>query len=106
MEKEWHARSWIRCQIESGGRRNLRGAQNAGAVLFESVPGGIKVTLKLAYEPDGAAETVGDAPASVSRRVEGRPRALQGVHRESAAGHRGRRGEIHGRDVRPIAQQR
>ena len=71
VEKEWHADIVDQVPDRRIAWKNLRGAENAGAVLFESVPEGTKVTLKLTYEPEGARENVGDALGFVSRRVEG-----------------------------------
>jgi len=53
--------------------RSVAGAENAGRVDFQPDASGnaTRVTVKLTYEPEGAAEKVGDWAGVVSRRVEG-----------------------------------
>jgi uncharacterized membrane protein len=81
--------------------RSLRGAENTNAVLFDAVPNGTRMTLKLRYDPEGAGESVGDALGFVSRRVEGDLERFKEFieERERATG--AWRGEIHGSDVSP-----
>ena len=88
VEKEWHAEIVDQVPDQRVAWRNLRGAVNAGAVLFESAPAGTRVTLRLVYDPEGRGrERRGRArPRQPSDRR--RPRALQGVHRGSPAGDR------------------
>jgi uncharacterized membrane protein len=99
VEKEWHSEIVDQVPDRRIAWKNLRGAWNAGAVLFEPVPGGTRVTLKLVYDPAGAAESLGDKLGFVSRRVEGDLRRFKEFleRRKRATG--AWRGEIHGRKV-------
>jgi uncharacterized membrane protein len=99
-EREWHAEIVDQVPDRRIAWRSLRGALNAGAVLFESTPQGTKVTLKLLYEPEGATESIGSALGFVSRRVKGDLERFKEFmeDRERASG--AWRGEIHGRSVR------
>ena len=98
-EKEWHAEIVDQVPDRRIAWKNLRGTENAGAVLFESVPQGTKVTLKLVYEPEGATETIGDALGFLTRRVKGDLERFKEFmeDRERATG--AWRGEIHGRSI-------
>jgi uncharacterized membrane protein len=52
--------------------RSISGANNAGTVSFEPVDAGrTRVTLRLEYEPRGAAETIADWAGLLASRVEG-----------------------------------
>jgi uncharacterized membrane protein len=105
VEKEWHAEIVDQVPDRRVAWRNLRGAANAGAVLFDAVPGGTRVTLKLTYEPEGATETVGDVLGLVSHRVEGDLERFKAFIEDRQRATGGWRGEIHGRDVRPDTQR-
>ena len=105
IEKEWHAEIVDQVPDRRVAWRNLRGAENAGAVLFDAVPEGTKVTLKLTYEPDGATEAVGDALGLVSHRVEGDLERFKGFIEDRQRATGGWRGEIHGRDVHSDPQR-
>lgn len=99
IEKEWHAVIVDQTPDTRIAWKNLRGAENAGAVLFESAPEGTKVTLKMTYEPEGAKESIGDVLGFVTRRVEGDLKRFKEFieDRERATG--AWRGEIHGRRI-------
>ncbi|HSD26060.1 MAG TPA: SRPBCC family protein [Vicinamibacteria bacterium] len=101
VEKEWHAEIVDQVPDRRLAWRSLRGAENAGAVLFDAVPNGTRVTLKLRYDPEGAGESVGDALGFVSRRVEGDLERFKKFieQRQHATG--AWRGEIHGSEVNP-----
>jgi len=101
VEKEWHAEIVDQVPDRRVAWRNLRGAENAGAVLFDSVPDGTQVTLKLVYEPEGATETVGDALGVVGRRVEGDLGRFKDFIEDRQRATGAWRGEIHGRAVNP-----
>ena len=105
-EKEWHSEIVDQTPDTRIAWKNLRGAENAGAVLFERVPGGTKVTLKMNYEPEGAKESIGDVLGFVTRRVEGDLKRFKEFieDRERATG--AWRGEIHGRSVEKDTSQR
>lgn len=81
--------------------KNVTGAENAGAVLFEVAPQGTKVTLKLVYSPEGAAENIGDALGFVSRRVKGDLERFKQFMDDRSKATGGWRGEIHGQAVTP-----
>jgi uncharacterized membrane protein len=54
------------------GWRSTSGAQNAGSVKFEPVGAArCRVTLRIDYQPEGAAEKTGAALGMVSGRIEG-----------------------------------
>ncbi len=98
-EKEWHAEIVDQVPDRRVAWKNLRGAANAGAVLFDSVPEGTRVTLKLVYEPEGPAEAIGDALGFLTRRVEGDLKRFKEFIEERGRATGGWRGEIHGRAV-------
>ncbi len=79
--------------------RGTDAQKNAGAVLFEPYDDGTLVTLKLAYDPEGAAENVGDALGFVTRRVEGDLRRFKDFIEERQQATGAWRGEIHGSQV-------
>jgi uncharacterized membrane protein len=99
VEKEWHAEIVDQVPDRRIAWKNLRGAENAGAVLFEPTPGGTKVTLKLVYEPEGPAENIGDVLGFVSRRVEGDLQRFKKFIEERGRSTGAWRGEIHGQKV-------
>jgi uncharacterized membrane protein len=99
VEREWHSEIVDQVPDRRIAWRNLRGAENAGAVLFDSVPEGTRVTLKLRYEPEGATENVGDALGFVSRRVSGDLERFKDFIEQRGRETGGWRGEIHGRTV-------
>ncbi len=100
-EKEWDAEIVDQVPDRRIAWKALRGAENAGAVLFEAVPNGTRVTLKLTYDPEGAGEKVGDALGFVSRRVEDDLDRFKKFIEERQRATGGWRGEIHGRTVNP-----
>jgi uncharacterized membrane protein len=100
VEKEWHAEIVDQVPDQRIAWKNLRGAENAGADLFESAPDGTKVTLKLTYDPEGATENVGDALGFVSRRVEGDLERFKKFIEDRGRATGAWRGEIHGKKVR------
>jgi uncharacterized membrane protein len=52
--------------------KSTSGADNAGAVMFESTPeGNTRITLKLDADPEGVVETVGANLGFLERRVKG-----------------------------------
>jgi uncharacterized membrane protein len=100
QEEEWHAEIVDQTPDRRIAWRNLRGAANAGAVLFDSVPGGTRVTLKLVYDPHGPYERLGDLLGFLDRRVQGdleRFKQLMEDHQRATGAWRG---EIHGDLVR------
>jgi uncharacterized membrane protein len=101
-EKEWHAEIVDQVPDRRIAWKTLRGAETAGAVLFDPVPGGTRVTLKLVYDPEGVKENVGDLLGVVSRRVEGDLKRFKEFIEERGRATGGWRGEIHGQRVRTV----
>jgi uncharacterized membrane protein len=99
IEKEWEAVITDQTPNRRIAWKSTTGARNAGTVLFERVPEGTHVTLKLVYDPVGTTENVGDALGFVTRRVLGDLRRFRQFieDREHATG--AWRGEIHGQEV-------
>jgi uncharacterized membrane protein len=80
--------------------RSTSGAENAGAVSFQSLgAGSTRVTLRLDYDPEGFIENVGDALGFVSRRVEGDLERFKQFIESRGAESGAWRGEIHGGQV-------
>jgi uncharacterized membrane protein len=70
--KEWEAEITEQIPSDRIAWTSRGGAFNAGVVTFHRLgPSRTRVMLQLAYEPEGAKETIGDALGMVSRRVEG-----------------------------------
>jgi uncharacterized membrane protein len=95
-KKEWDAEIYEQVPDQRIAWRSTSGTRNSGVVDFlPKDPNHTKVTLKLAYEPEGALEHTGDALGVISRRVEGDLERfkdfLQSHGRETGAW----RGEIH-----------
>jgi HSP20 family molecular chaperone IbpA/uncharacterized membrane protein len=94
--KEWNAEITEQVPDQRIAWKSTSGAPNAGSVHFEPVGADrTRVTVKLAYDPQGITENIGDALGVVSRRIE---RTLhdfkafvEGRGRESGAW----RGEVH-----------
>ncbi len=80
--------------------RSTSGAKNAGSIAFRSLsPGRTLLTLRLEYEPEGAAEAAGSALGMVSARIDGDlarfKKFIEARGRETGQW----RGEIHGQQV-------
>jgi uncharacterized membrane protein len=70
--EEWDAEITEQHPDERVAWRSMSGARNAGVVTFHPLSASqTKVMLQLEYEPEGAAEKVGDALGMVSRRAKG-----------------------------------
>jgi uncharacterized membrane protein len=71
-DKEWDAEITEQVPDEKIGWKSISGdAPNAGTVLFQQIgPERTLVRLIMAYEPQGAAESIGDALGVLGRRVE------------------------------------
>src|SRR5689334_2765670 len=66
-EKEWDAEILEQIPDQRIAWRSTAGARNSGMIDFEALgSSSTKVTLKLNYEPEGAAENMGDALGLVS----------------------------------------
>jgi uncharacterized membrane protein len=71
-EKEWDAEIYRQVQDQEIAWRSTSGASNGGTVRFDKAGGGeTRVTLEIAYEPEGVVENVADALGIVSMRVKG-----------------------------------
>jgi uncharacterized membrane protein len=82
--------------------RSIGGARNAGTVTFEPRSAHeTRVNVRIEYEPEGTAESVGEALGVVSRRVRGDLDRFKKFIEARGAPTGGWRGEIHGEDVRP-----
>jgi uncharacterized membrane protein len=99
VEKEWQAEITDQTPNRRIAWKSISGATNAGAVLFEAVPEGTHVTLKLVYDPEGPSENVGDALGFVTRRVLGDLRRFRQFIEERQHATGAWRGEIHGQEV-------
>lgn len=88
--------------------RAKSGKPNEGTVTFTPVDSRTRVTVRLAYEPDGVLERMGDAVGLAGARIKGDMQRfkqfIESRHQETGAW----RGEIHGQDVSrgPQAQPR
>jgi uncharacterized membrane protein len=70
-EKEWDAEITEQEPDERISWKSVSGAPNAGTVRFEQIsPESTRVRLVMAYEPEGAVETAGDALGIFSARVQ------------------------------------
>ncbi len=103
--KEWDAEITQQIPDERIVWRSTSGAQNGGAVNFRAAGNGrTEVMLKLAYEPEGAAEHVGDVLGVLSRKVEGDLKRFRDFIEDRGSETGAWRGEIHGSDVEPDRQ--
>lgn len=81
--------------------RATSGARNDGTVLFGSLgPDRCRISLRIDYEPRGAAENVGDALGMVRGRIEGDLRRFKQFVETRGAETGAWRGEIRGGRVR------
>jgi uncharacterized membrane protein len=102
VSKSWVARIVDQTLDTRVAWKSVHGAENAGAVLFESAGAEqTTVTLRIDVEPDGMVESVGDALGFLQRRVKGDLERYKDVVERTGAGVDGWRGEIHGDEVRP-----
>jgi uncharacterized membrane protein len=99
-EKEWDAEIHKQIQDEVIAWRSTSGARNDGEVRFDKASGGkTRVTLDLAYEPEGIVENVGDALGLLSGRVQGDLDRFRDFIEKRGAETGAWRGEIHGGSV-------
>ncbi|HEV2392190.1 MAG TPA: SRPBCC family protein [Verrucomicrobiae bacterium] len=101
-KREWDAEIVEQVPDQRIAWRSLTGAPNAGTVNFRPKDHQhTLVTLQMNYQPEGAAENVGDSLGLLSRRVEGDLNRFRDFiqHRTTATG--GWRGEIKGPKIKP-----
>jgi uncharacterized membrane protein len=84
--------------------KSTSGADNAGAVLFQSAgEGRTQVTLRIDVDPEGFIENVGDKIGAVDRRVKGDLERFKEFMERRGNATGAWRGEIHGEEVRDPA---
>ena len=105
-QKEWDAEILEQVPDQRVAWRSTSGAPNAGIVHFQPTDHShTLITLQINYEPEGAAENLGDALGVVSRRVEGDLKRFRDFiqHRRTETG--SWRGEIRGGNKIPPGGQ-
>ncbi len=104
--KEWDAEIFEQVPDQRIAWRSTGGAKNSGTILFTSLGAEqTRVTLHLDYDPEGVAETLGDAFGVVSAQVTGDLKCFKEfIEKRPASG--GWRGEIHGQEVQPAKSVR
>jgi uncharacterized membrane protein len=96
-EKEWDAEITEQVPDEKIGWKSISGdAPNAGTVRFEPLgPSRTRVRLIMAYEPQGAAENIGDALGLLSSTVQGSVNNFKQYIERRPAEDGGWRGTVH-----------
>ena len=98
--KEWDAEIFEQIPDQRIAWRSRTGAKNSGMINFQPIgPNRTCVTLHLAYEPEGAAENIGDTLSVLSARVSGDLKRFKKFIEARGAPTGGWRGRIHGRSV-------
>jgi uncharacterized membrane protein len=100
QRKEWTAEITDQTPDKRIAWKSTSGADNAGAVMFESAPEGkTRITLKVDADPEGIVETVGANLGFLERRVKGDLERFKEFieSRERPTGEW--TGEIHGEEV-------
>jgi uncharacterized membrane protein len=93
--QEWDARISEQVPDERVAWTSTSGDRNAGVVTFHRIGDGVtRIMLQMEYEPEGAAEKVGDWLGVASRRVEGDLKRFKEFIEERGAETGGWRGEI------------
>jgi uncharacterized membrane protein len=101
--EEWDAEIFEQIPDQRIAWRSTCGAKNSGVVNFEAVDGNqTKIDLHLSYDPEGAAENVGDALGFVSLRVHGDLNRFKEFIESRQTPSGAWRGHIRGREVNPI----
>jgi uncharacterized membrane protein len=94
-ELEWEAEIFEQVPDQRIAWRSIMGKSNAGAVYFTGLGDKTAVRLVLDYEPQGAAEKLGDVLGILSRRVEGDLKRFRDFIEQRGRETGGWRGEIH-----------
>ena len=92
---EWEAEIFEQVPDQRIAWRSIMGKSNAGAVYFTGLGDKTRVRLVLDYEPQGAAEKLGDALGILGRRVEGDLKRFRDFIEQRGRETGGWRGEIH-----------
>jgi hypothetical protein len=96
-EKEWNAQITEQVPDEVIAWRSLSGVHNAGQVVFEPLgPNRTRLTLTMEYEPETAAEKVGDWLGIFSRKVDKTVDDFKALIEARGRETGGWRGEVHG----------
>jgi len=81
--------------------KSTSGSKNAGSISFQPIaPERTRLTLRMEYEPHGAAETSASGLGLVSMRVEGDLRRFKRFIEERGHETGQWRGEIHGSEIK------
>jgi uncharacterized membrane protein len=98
--KQWSARITDQVPDQRVAWKSESGAENAGAVLFESLgPDKTRITLKIDADPEGIVETVGANLGFLERRVKGDLERFKEFIEARGVETGAWRGEIHGQEV-------
>jgi uncharacterized membrane protein len=98
--KEWDAEIFEQIPDDRIAWRSVTGAKNSGVVNFRPErQDSTRITLKLNYEPEGIAETLGDSLGIVATRVGHDLERFKEFIESKDEPSQGWRGEIHGRDT-------
>ncbi len=99
-EQEWEAEITEQVPDRHIAWRSTTGAPNAGSVMFQTQgTSQTRVSLEISYEPQDAAEKVGDAVGVLDRRVDGDLTRFKDFIEKRQEPTGAWRGEIHGGDV-------
>jgi uncharacterized membrane protein len=99
-EQEWEAQITEQTPDQVIAWRSTTGDPNAGTVRFEPAEDGkTRIALEISYEPNDAAEKIGDALGILERRVDGDLKRFKDFIEKRQAPTGAWRGEIHGGQV-------
>jgi uncharacterized membrane protein len=105
--KSWDAEIFEQVPDKVIAWRSTSGAENSGTVEFKAVhPGRTKITLTLAYDPQGFVENFGDMMGLVSARVSGDLKRFETYIEEKSPPPQGWRGEIDSGQVQQRSPER
>jgi uncharacterized membrane protein len=101
-EKEWTAEIFEQLPDERIAWRSTSGSKNSGMVNFTPLDANrTRVRMKLNYDPEGAAENIGDALGVLSARVSGDLKRFKEFIENRPAATGAWRGTIEGKHVYP-----
>lgn len=99
-EKEWESEIFEQIPDERIAWRSISGAKNSGMINFAPLgPNQCRVNLRLNYDPEGAAESIGDFLGVVKARVAGDLKRFKEFIEERQTATGAWRGEIQGKQV-------